>query len=87
MDKERTIKLSKQLYGLEPCNLNDLLQLLDNFLIEKGKERNKVNLFIKAVMMLPFEISKNYYLTALNYYITKYDIYFINKTNKVISIY
>lgn len=87
MDKERTIKLSKQLYGLAPCNLNDLLQLLDDFLIEKGKERNKINLFIKTIMMVPFEMSKNYYLTAINYYITKYNIYFISKNNKVISIY
>ena len=49
MNREKTIELGNQIYGIIPFNTNNQLQMIEEFLLEKGKERNKIDLFIKTI--------------------------------------
>ena len=37
MDREKTVELGNQVYGIIPFNMNSQLQMLEEFLLEKGK--------------------------------------------------
>ena len=39
--------------------------MLGGFLLEKGKERNKINLFIGTISQFPVWIVLNFYLAAI----------------------
>ena len=39
MDREKTVELSKQIYGITPFNASNQLQMLEEFLLENGKEK------------------------------------------------
>lgn len=67
--------------------MNSQLQMLEEFLLEKGKEKSKIDLFIKTLSQLPIQITSNFYLTAIDYYITKYNVFRLSNNNKVILIY
>lgn len=88
MDRKKTIELSNQIYGITPFDMNSQLQMLEEFLLEKGKEKSKIDLFIKTLSQLPIQITLNFYLTAIKYYITKYNVFRLsNINNKIILIY
>ena len=87
MDREKTVELGNQVYGITPFNINSQLQMLEEFLLEKGKERSKINLFIKTLSQLPIQLTLNYYVTAINYYIIKFNVFKLSINNKVILIY
>lgn len=87
MDREKTVELGNQVYGIIPFNMNSQLQMLEEFLLEKGKEKSKIDLFIKILSQLPIQITLNFYLTAIDYYITKYNVFRLSNNNKVILIY
>lgn len=87
MDREKTIELGNQLYGIIPFNMNSQLQMMEEFLLEKGKGRNKIDLFIKTLSQLPIQLTLNFYLIAINYYFSKYNIFTLSSNNKVILIY
>lgn len=87
MDREKTVELSNQVYGITPFNINSQLQMLEEFLLEKGKERNKIDLFIKTLSQLPIQLTLSYYVTAIEYYIIKYNVFRLSNNNKVILIY
>lgn len=87
MDREKTVELGNQVYGIAPFNMNSQLQMLEEFLLERGKERNKIDLFIKTLSQLPIQLTLNFYLTAIDYYITKYNVFRLSNNNKVILIY
>lgn len=87
MDREKTIELGNQVYGITPFNMNSQLQMLEEFLLEKGKERNKIDLFIKTLSQLPVQLTSSYYVTAINYYITKFNVFRLSINDKVILIY
>lgn len=87
MDREKTVELCNQVYGIIPFNMNSQLQMLEEFLLEKGKEKSKIDLFIKTLPQLPIQITLNFYLTAIDYYITKYNVFRLSNNNKVILIY
>ena len=87
MDREKTVELGNQVYGITPFDMNSQLQMLEEFLLEKGKERSKIDLFIKTLSQLPIQLTLNYYVTAINYYITKYNVFRLSNNNKVILIY
>lgn len=54
--------------------------MLEGFLLEKGKERNKINLFIGTISQFPVRIVLNFYLAAIqNYFIILREI-IMNKT-------
>lgn len=87
MDREKTVELCNQVYGIIPFNMNSQLQMLEEFLLEKGKEKSKIDLFIKTLPQLPIQITLNFYLTAIDYYITKFNVFKLSINNKVILIY
>lgn len=88
MGREKTIELGNQVYGITPFDMNSQLQMLEEFLLEKGKEKSKIDLFIKTLSQLPIRITLNFYLTAIEYYIIKYNVFRLsNINNKVILIY
>ena len=87
MDREKTVELGNQVYGITPLDTNSQLQMLEEFLLEKGKERSKINLFIKTVSQLPIQLTLNFYLTAIDYYITKYNVFRLSNNNRVILVY
>lgn len=87
MDREKTVELGNQVYGITSFNMNSQLQMLEEFLLEKGKERSKIDLFIKTLSQLPIELTLNYYVTAIEYYIIKYNVFRLSNNNKVILIY
>lgn len=87
MDREKTIELGNQIYGITLFNINSQLQMLEKFLLEKGKERSKIDLFIKTLSQLPIQTTLNFYLTAIEYYIIKYNVFRLSNNNKVILIY
>lgn len=87
MDREKTVELSKQIYGITPFNASNQLQMLEEFLLEKGKEKSMIDLLIKILSHIPIRVSINYYVTAIEYYIAKYSVYKLSKDNKIILIY
>ena len=87
MDREKTVELGNQVYGITPFNINSQLQMLEEFLLEKGKERSKIDSFIKTLSQLPIQLTLSYYVTAIDYYITKYNVFRLSNNNKVILIY
>ena len=60
MDREKTVQLGNQVYGIIPFNMNSQLQMLEEFLLEKGKEKSKIDLFIKTLPQLPIQITLNF---------------------------
>lgn len=87
MDREKTIELGNQVYNIIPFNINSQLRMLEEFLLEKGKERNKINLFIGIISQFPVQIVLNFYLTAIEYYIAKYDVFKLSSNNRIILLY
>ena len=87
MDREKTVELGNQVYGITSLDTNSQLQMLEEFLLEKGKERSKIDLFIKTLSQLPIQTTFNFYLTAIEYYIIKYNVFRLSNNNKVILIY
>lgn len=87
MDREKTVELGNQVCGITPFDMNSQLQMLEEFLLEKGKEKSKIDLFIKILSQLPIQIALNFYLIAIDYYITKYNVFRLSNNNKVILIY
>lgn len=47
MDREKTIELGNQVYNITQ------LRMLEGFLLEKGKKRNKINLFTGTISQFP----------------------------------
>lgn len=87
MDREKTVELGNQVYGITPFNMNSQLQMLEEFLFEKGKEKSKIDLFIKTLPQLPIQLTLNFCLIAIKYYIIKYNVFKLSNNNKVILIY
>ena len=87
MDREKTVELGNQLYGIIPFDINSQLQMLEEFLLEKGKEKSKIDLFIKTLPKLPIYLTLGYYVTAISYYIIKFSVFKLSINSKVILIY
>ena len=87
MDREKTVQLGNQVYGIIPFNMNSQLQMLEEFLLDKGKEKSTLDLFIKTLPQLPIQLTLHFYLTAIDYYIIKYNVFRLSNNNEVILIY
>ena len=87
MDRDKTVELGNQVYGITPFDMNSQLQMLEEFLLEKGKERSKIDLFIKTLSQLPIQLTLDFYVTAINYYIIKFNVFKLSINSKVILIY
>ena len=87
MDREKTVELGNQVYNITPFNINSQLRMLEEFLLEKGKERNKINLFIGTISQFPVQIVLSFYLAAIEYYIAKYNVFKLSSNNRIILLY
>ena len=87
MDREKTVELGNQVYSITTLDTNSQLQMLEEFLLEKGKERSKIDLFIKTLSQLPIQLTLDYYVTAIEYYIIKYNVFKLSNNNRVILVY
>ena len=87
MDREKRVELGNQVYNITPFNINSQLRMLEEFLLEKGKERNKINLFIGTISQFPVQIVLNFYLVAIEYYIAKYNVFKLSSNNRIILLY
>ena len=87
MDKEKTVELGNQVYSITSLDTNSQLQMLEEFLLERGKEKSKIDLFIKTLPQSPMYIILNCIVIAINYYITKFNVFKLSINNKVILIY
>ena len=59
MDREKTVELGNQVYGITPFDMKSQLQMLEEFLLERGKEKSKIDLFIKTLPQSPMYIILN----------------------------
>ena len=87
MDREKTVELGNQVYNITPFNINSQLRMLEEFLLEKGKERNKINLFIGTISQFPVQIVLIFYFDAIEYYIAKYNVFKLSSNNRIILLY
>lgn len=87
MDRKKTVELGNQVYGITPFDMNSQLQMLEEFLLERGKEKSNVDLFIKTLPQSPIYVILNCIVIAINYYITKFNVFKLSINNKVILIY
>lgn len=87
MDREKTVELGNQVYGITPFDMNSQLQMLKEFLLERGKEKSNIDLFIKTLPQSPMHVILNCTAIAINYYITKFNVFKLSINNKVILIY
>ena len=87
MDRKKTVELGNQVYGITSFDMNSQLQMLEEFLLEKGKEKSKIDLFIKTLSQLPIQLTLSYYVIAISYYIIKFNVFKLSINNKVILIY
>lgn len=75
MDREKVVNIAISILINKSINLQDIILLLDNYCTEKGKERKYVDLFIKTLVQLPYDIYSSFVDIALKYYMRKYVIY------------
>lgn len=87
MDREKTVELGNQVYGITPFDMNSQLQMLEEFLLERGKEKSKIDLFIKTLSQSPMYIILNCIVTAIGYYIIKFNVFKLSINNRGILLY
>lgn len=79
MDREKVVSIATSILISGHIALQDTILLLDSYCIEKGKERKYVDIFVKTITSLPYEIYSKYIHIALKYYMCKYAIHTLTK--------
>ena len=87
MDKEKIVNIATSILVKKSINLQDIILLLDSYCIEKKKERKYIDLFIKTLVQLPYDIYSNLVDTALKYYMKKYAVCILRKEDNLNSIF
>ena len=87
MDREKVINIATSILVRKSINLQDIILLLDSYCTEKKKERKYIDLFIKTLVQLPYDIYSNLVDIALNYYMKKYTICILKKVDNINSIF
>ena len=87
MDREKVVNIATSILVRKSINLQDIILLLDSYCIEKKKERKYIDLFIKTLVQLPYDIYSNLVDIALKYYMRKYVIYILRKEDNPNSIF
>lgn len=87
MDRNKIVSIATSILISGHISLQDIILLLDSYCIEKGKERKYVDMFIKTMTLLPYEMYSNYVKVALKYYMCKYAIHTLTKQNSLNSIF
>ena len=87
MDREKIVNITTSILVEKSINLQDIILLLDSYCIEKKKERKYIDLFIKTLVQLPYDIYSNLVDIALKYYMRKYAICILRKVDNPNSIF
>lgn len=87
MDREKAVNIATSILVKKSINLQDIILLLDSYCTEKRKERKYIDLFIKTLVQLPYDIYSNLVDIALKYYMRKYVIYILRKEDNPNSIF
>lgn len=86
MDRNNIVELNKSVRISNSLSLNEGIELLTHYCIEKGKDPNKTNQFLAILTKTPVFIM--YVRKALKYYSKKYEIIELwDKDNNLIQIY
>lgn len=87
MDREKVVNITTSILVKKSINLQDIILLLDSYCTEKKKERKYIDLFIKTIVQLPYDIYSNLVDIALKYYMKKYAICILRKVDNPNSIF
>lgn len=87
MDREKVVNIATYILIKKSINLQDIILLLDSYCTENKKERKYIDLFIKTLVQLPYDIYSNLVDIALNYYMRKYAICILKKEDNLNSIF
>ena len=87
MDREKVINIATSILIKKSINLQDIILLLDSYCTEKGKERKYIDLFIKTIVQLPYDMYSNLVDIALKYYMRKYAVCILKKEDNSNSIF
>lgn len=87
MDRKKVVNIATSILVKKSINLQDIILLLDSYCIEKKKERKYIDLFIKTLVQLPYDIYSNLVDIALNYYMRKYAVCILKKIDNPNSIF
>lgn len=87
MDRNKIVSIATSILISRHIALQDIILLLDSYCIEKGKERKYVDIFVKTITSLPYEMYSKYVQIALKYYMCKYTIQTLTKQESLNSIF
>ena len=87
MDKEKVVNIATSILIKKSINLQDIILLLDSYCTENKKERKYIDLFIKTLIQLPYDIYSNIVDIALKYYMRKYAVCILRKEDNLNSIF
>ena len=87
MDREKIVNIATSILIKKSINLQNIILLLDSYCTEKKKERKYIDLFIKTIVQLPYDIYSNLVDIALKYYMRKYAVCILMKVDNPNSIF
>ena len=87
MDREKVVNIATSILIKKSINLQDIILLLDSYCTENKKERKYIDLFIKTIVQLPYDIYSNLVDIALKYYMRKYAVCILKKEDNLNSIF
>ena len=87
MDREKVVNIATSILIKKSINLQDIILLLDSYCTENKKERKYIDLFIKTLVQLPYDIYSNLVDIALKYYMRKYAVCILKKEDNLNSIF
>ena len=87
MDRNKIVSIATSILIKKSINLQDIILLLDSYCTENKKERKYINLFIKTLVQLPYDIYSNLVDIALKYYMKKYAVCILRKVDNLNSIF
>ena len=87
MDREKIVNIATSILVKKSINLQNIILLLDSYCTENKKERKYIDLFIKTLVQLPYDIYSNLIDIALKYYMRKYTVCILKKEDNPNSIF
>ena len=87
MDREKIVNIATSILIKKSINLQNIILLLNSYCTEKNKERKYIDLFIKTLVQLPYDIYSNLVDIALKYYMRKYAVCILRKEDNPNSIF
>ena len=87
MDREKIVNIATSILVKKSINLQNIILLLDSYCTENKKERKYIDLFIKTLIQLPYDIYSNLVDIALKYYMRKYAVCILKKEDNLNSIF